>query len=81
MHLKHRSFDEIEAYLENRQEAPAKIPDYTLIDALIGYQTGPWELAVNARNLTNKEYLSNCNDAECYYGETRSVIGTVNYRW
>ena len=63
------------------EEAPAKIPDYTLIDALIGYQTGPWELAVNARNLTNKEDLSNCNDAECYYGETRSVIGTVNYRW
>ena len=52
-----------------------------MIDALIGYQTGPWELAVNARNLTNKEYLSNCNDSECYYGETRSVIGTVNYRW
>jgi len=63
------------------EEAPAKIPDYTLLDALIGYEIGPWELAVNARNLTDKEYLSNCNDSECYYGETRSVIGTVNYHW
>ena len=63
------------------EESPAKIPDYTLFDALIGYEVGQWEFAINARNLTDKEYVSNCNDSECYYGETRSVLGTVNYRW
>lgn len=57
--------------------------DVTLVDAGIGYDFGRhWSLDVNAKNLFDKEYVSGCNDAgRCYWGDERSVIGTVAYRW
>jgi iron complex outermembrane receptor protein len=57
---------------------------YTLVDARIGYelkQLAPGvTLAINATNLTDKEYLM-CHDGYCYRGRGRSVIGSLNYRW
>lgn len=57
--------------------------DVTLVDAGIGYDFDRhWSLDVNAKNLFDKEYVSGCNDAgRCYWGDERSVIGTVAYRW
>ena len=65
------------------QAAPVAIPAYTLVDALIGYDFGPWALALNARNLTNKTYVANCDGSgtSCSYGEPRKVIMTATYRW
>ena len=37
-------------------------------------------LAVNARNLTDKQYV-NCQDGYCYRGEARSVITSLSYSW
>ena len=37
-------------------------------------------LAVNARNLTDKQYI-NCQDGYCYRGEARSVITSLSYSW
>lgn len=55
-------------------------PSYTLLDALIAYQTGKWRFAVNATNLTDKTYVAMCPFG-CYYGEPRKVIGSATYRW
>jgi iron complex outermembrane receptor protein len=57
---------------------------YTLVDARLGYelkQLAPGvTLALNATNLTDKEYLM-CHDGYCYRGRGRSIIGSLNYRW
>ena len=34
---------------------------------------------MKAQNLTNEKYLF-CN-ASCRYGDERTLIGSVNYRW
>ena len=31
-------------------------------------------------NLTDEEYVASC-EYWCYYGESRSIIGSVKYRW
>jgi len=53
---------------------------YTLLDAMVSYSTGPWVLKVNASNLTDKYYVSNCL-WQCFYGEPRKIIATASYRW
>lgn len=64
------------------EEAPAKVPSYTLFDAMLGYELGPWTFALNARNLTDKIYVArSCQPTVCNYGERRQIVGTVAYRW
>lgn len=38
-----------------------------------------WTAQVNVNNLTDEQYVSGC-DYYCYYGESRSVIGSLKYR-
>ncbi len=62
--------------------APAKIPSYTVFDAMLGYDFEHWALALNARNLTDRIYLGrNCDAYSCGYGERRSLVATATYRW
>jgi iron complex outermembrane receptor protein len=63
--------------------APAKIPGYTLVDAMLGYDFGHWSFALNLRNLTNKTYVANCDGygTGCSYGAGRKVTGTATLRW
>lgn len=65
------------------EAAPLPIPAYTLFDMLIGYDFGRWALALNARNLSDKTYVANCNGSgtSCSYGEPRRVTMTAAYRW
>jgi len=58
----------------------ADVPSYTVFDAIVSYSTGPWLLSINARNITDKTYVSNCTYG-CFYGEPRNVVGTLTYRW
>ncbi|WP_394560736.1 TonB-dependent siderophore receptor [Aquipseudomonas alcaligenes] len=61
-----------------------KNEDYTLFDAGVHYDfSGGLDgvrLAVNARNLTDKQYI-NCQDGYCYRGEARSVVTSLSYSW
>ncbi|AXK40156.1 TonB-dependent siderophore receptor [Crenobacter cavernae] len=58
------------------------VPSYTLFDAAVYYETGPWRFAVNAQNLADEEYVSGCqSDRVCFYGKGRSVVATARYRW
>lgn len=61
---------------------------YTVYDASVHYDLGRLNsslrgvsVALDAKNLFNKEYLSTCDGYWCYYGDERSVIGSVNYRF
>ncbi|MBI6854238.1 TonB-dependent siderophore receptor [Pseudomonas cichorii] len=57
-----------------------KIPAYTLFDARISYDLDDhWQVSAKAQNLTNEKYLYCANS--CRYGDTRSLVGAVSYRW
>jgi len=56
------------------------VPSYTVFDAMASYTTGPWKFALNATNLTDKNYVVSCTYG-CFYGEPRKIIGSVSYRW
>lgn len=56
-------------------------PDYTLGDLMIGYQlSDSLDLALNVRNLTDKEYLTSClTRGDCFPGVRRSINASVTY--
>ncbi|MGQ4877361.1 TonB-dependent siderophore receptor [Billgrantia sp. LNSP4103-1] len=57
------------------------VPDYTMLDAMVRYDLDDsWRLQLNVNNLTDETYVASCN-YWCYYGESRSVIGSLSYRW
>lgn len=57
------------------------IPSYTLIDLMARYQIDRrWAIQLNARNLTDKTYVSGC-DFYCYYGGERTVDMQIQYQW
>ena len=59
----------------------AQVPAHTVWDAMIGYDFAKnWRAQINVNNLLNDTYVTSC-DYYCYYGEPRSIVGTVNYRW
>jgi len=67
-----------------------RTPSYTVFDALLRYDLGKLgprleglSLAVNATNIFDKKYLSSCylNYGWCWYGNRRTVQGTIGYRF
>lgn len=78
-----RYFDSAFAYTAPTLYGKLDAGDVTLVDAAIGYQIDRhWTVDLNAKNLFDKEYVSGCNDAgRCYWGETRTLLGSVSYNW
>ena len=59
-----------------------KTPSYTLGDLMLGWASGPWDLALNVRNVTDKEYLSTClARGDCFVGEARTAVLRGVYRF
>lgn len=66
-----------------------KVPPSTLYDAALRYDLAKaypgfkgWDLAVNARNIADKRYVSYCDSStSCLYGIGRSVLATLRLRW
>ena len=57
-----------------------KTPSYTLYDLMLGYNRGPWDLALNVRNLTDEEYLATClARGDCFVGKERTVVARLRY--
>jgi iron complex outermembrane receptor protein len=55
---------------------------FTLIDAALHYDRGPWRVQINGSNVTDKKYVSACNSSTwCYYGYPRTVTASVRYQW
>ncbi len=68
------------------------VPSYTLFDAAVHYELENLDprlkgarLQVNATNLFDKTYVSQCVqqavDPACVYGLRRQVVATLRYRW
>jgi iron complex outermembrane receptor protein len=58
------------------------LPANTQLDALLRYDLDHWRLSLNARNLTDQVVIAQCdNVARCFYGDRRSILATVGYRW
>lgn len=58
-----------------------EVDSYTVADIMARYDFDRnWRAQVNVNNVTDKEYVASC-DYYCYYGESRSVIGSLSYRW
>ncbi len=67
---------------EEMSDARAKkSPAATLLDLRLGYETGPWRLALNVVNLADKVYWATCSYDACVAGMRRTLTGTVGYRW
>ena len=61
-------------------DSSLNVPSYTLLDAVVHYETGPWRFSVNATNLSDREYIAGCYDAtRCIFGNGRVVTGTATY--
>lgn len=66
-----------------------KVDSYVLVDAMVSYELGKLdaslkgvELALNASNLFDKEYVAGCfSDLGCQYGQQRTVYASVTYNW
>ena len=59
-----------------------RTPDYTLFDAKVRYDNGPWRLQVNASNLFDKRHLTTCRiGGDCFLGIGRTVLGSVTYKF
>lgn len=62
-----------------------KVPDYTVVDATLGYDLSKAGLEgvaarLNVSNLLDEEYVAGCSDINfCYFGAERSVKATVSY--
>jgi iron complex outermembrane recepter protein len=58
------------------------VPSVTLLDLLVGYDTGPWRLALNVNNATDKTYVATClSRGDCWFGTKRKAQFSVAYRW
>lgn len=64
-----------------------KSPGFVLVDALIAYDIGRLDdryrgmtLSVNAANLLDKRHIASCFfNNSCYFGASRTVVGTLRY--
>ncbi|MCY1282630.1 Ferrichrome outer membrane transporter/phage receptor [compost metagenome] len=69
------------------KENTLRVPDYTLLDARIGYDLGRvglkgLDVSLNANNLLDEDYVASCYSLDfCYFGEKRNVTATVNYQF
>ncbi|WP_299491439.1 TonB-dependent siderophore receptor [uncultured Shewanella sp.] len=53
---------------------------YTLFDFMIGYQYDDYSIALNVKNVTDKEVITTCmSRGDCFYGQGRTVIATLTY--
>lgn len=66
---------------DNPRSSDLTVPSVTLVDVMASYDiTKAWQAQLNVNNLFDKEYISGC-DYWCYYGQSRSVVLSANYRW
>lgn len=65
--------------------APVKYvtPDYTLVDLMLGYNFSEnLDVALNVRNLTDKDYQTSCLfRGDCFPGVRRTVNASLTYRF
>jgi len=76
-------------FSETTSANPLKIPAYMLFDAAVHYDLGELlpiadgaELSINATNLLDNYHVTYCfGTSYCSLGASRTVFGTIRYRW
>ena len=59
-----------------------RTPSYTLADGMLELQMPSWVFSLNVTNLFDKEYFARCRYfGDCFSGNTRTIVGTVTYRF
>ncbi len=59
---------------------PTAVPGYGMLDLMLGWAPDVhWDLTVRVQNAADRSYVF-CNTA-CRYGNARTTIATLNYRW
>lgn len=60
-----------------------EVPSETLYDAMLGYSYQNWDFTLDAKNITDEEYISWCRSegTDCGYGERRNVTANVRYHF
>jgi iron complex outermembrane receptor protein len=62
---------------------------FVLVDAVLGYDLGKasptldgFTATINAANLFDKRHIASCFfNNSCYFGASRTVVGSLRYRW
>jgi len=78
-----------QSYGDTINTTAMRVPSYTLFDAQIHYdliglhpRLAGMKAAVNVSNLFDKHYVSACaSEYQCFYGTSRTVLGTLTYTW
>jgi len=67
----------------NDQTGTLHVPSFTLVDLMASYDFNPsTRLALNIGNLFDREYVAGCDSAvNCYYGNRRTAVASISYRW
>ena len=61
---------------------PIKTDNYTLFDAMIGYDFDDYSFSLQAQNLTDKTVITSClARGDCFYGQRRTVTANVRYKF
>ena len=59
---------------------PLTTVSYTLLDAMIGYQMGDYNLSLQAQNITDKTVITSClARGDCFYGQRRAISANLRY--
>jgi iron complex outermembrane receptor protein len=59
-----------------------RTPAYTLIDAMVGYEKGPWDFTLNVTNLEDEEHITTAlARGDAFFGQQRFVGATLRYRF
>lgn len=59
-----------------------KVPGYAVFDAMASYKlTKNLTLAINASNIFDRKYVTTTYYGTSYYGDRRTVLGTLKYTW
>jgi iron complex outermembrane receptor protein len=64
-------------------------PGYVLVDAVLGYDLGKFDdtlkgmsLTANVANLFDKRHIASCFFVNsCYFGASRTVVGSLRFNW
>lgn len=59
-----------------------RTPSFTLLDAMLAYETGSWRLALNVSNLADKVHAATClNRGDCFFGAGRQIKAGLSYKF
>jgi iron complex outermembrane receptor protein len=72
----------------NDQANTSATPSFTLFDAVLRYDHGPWQFLMNANNIFDEQYYTANNvtpssntGGSFYLGSRRTVVGTLKLRF